>query len=54
VVVASDPEYVVGDLVRGLPDTDWFTGRRVGRGGEGSGWRFVTCGEVPLAILTAS
>jgi hypothetical protein len=54
VVAASDPEYVVGDLVRGLPATDWFTGRRTGRGGDGTGWRFVTCGEVPLAILTAS
>ncbi len=53
VVAASDPEYVVGDLVRGLPGTPWFTGRRRQGDGAGSGWRFVSCGEVPLAILTA-
>ena len=38
VVVASDPEYVVGDLVHGLPETPWFTERR--RGG-GSRWQRV-------------
>ena len=52
VVAASDPEYVVGDLVRGLPETDWFTGRRRGREGAGAGWRFVACGQLPLAVLS--
>jgi hypothetical protein len=51
VVAASDPEYVVGDLVAGLPESAWFTGRR--RGGDGRGWQLVPCGEVPLAVITA-
>lgn len=54
VVASSDVEHVVGDLVRGLPDTPWFTGRRRQGDGEGSRWRFVTCGELPLIVLTAT
>ena len=54
VVASSDPEYVVGDLVPGLPETAWFTGRRRGGGGEGRGWQIVTCADLPLAILTAT
>jgi hypothetical protein len=54
VVASSDLELVVGDLVLGLPDTAWFTGRRRGGGGDGSGWRLVTCGDHPLAVLTAA
>ena len=52
VVAASDPEHVVGDLVRGLPDDPWFTGRRPGRGGEGGPWGFVACESVPLGVLS--
>ena len=54
VVASTDLEHVVGDLVHGLPDTEWFTGRRrTGDGdGDGSAWRFVTCGDLPLAVLT--
>jgi hypothetical protein len=51
VVAASDPEFVVGDLVSGLPESPWFTGRR--RHGDGRGWWLVPCGEVPLAVITA-
>ena len=35
VVASTDLEHVVGDLVHGLPDTPWFTGRR--RTGDGDG-----------------
>ena len=52
VVAASDVEYVVGDLVRGLPDTPWFTGRRRPGDGDGSGWRFIPCGDLPLGVLS--
>jgi len=54
VVASTDLEHVVGDLVRGLPDSAWFTGRRRPRDGDGSTWRFLTCGELPLAVLTAT
>ena len=54
VVVATDPEFVVGDLVHGLPETPWFTERRRGGGADGSEWGIVTCGELPLAVLTAT
>lgn len=54
VVASSDLEHVVGDLVHGLPDTPWFTSRRRGGDPDGSAWRFVPCGEFPLAILTAT
>ncbi len=54
VVASTDLEHVVGDLVHGLPDTGWFTGRRRTRDGDGSPWRFVTCGDLPLAVLTAT
>ena len=52
VVASSDPEHVVGDLVRGLPDTGWFTGRTVGRPGDGEPWGFVQCASVPLGVLS--
>jgi hypothetical protein len=58
VVASSDPEHVVGDLVHDLPDVGWFTERRRGRepvgGPQGPSWSFRTCGEVPLAVLTAT
>jgi hypothetical protein len=54
VVVASDPEYVVGDLVHGLPETPWFAERRRGGGDGESRWRMVTCADLPLAVLTAT
>ena len=54
VVASTDLEHVVGDLVHGLPDTAWFTGRRRTGDGDGSAWRFVTCGDLPLAVLTAT
>jgi hypothetical protein len=54
VVASTDLEHVVGDLVHGLPDTDWFTGRRRRGDADGSAWRFVTCGDLPLAVLTAT
>jgi len=57
VVASSDPEHVVGDLVRGLPEVAWFTERRRrrdGGGGAGTGWSFRTCGDLPLAVLTAT
>ncbi|HSF97413.1 MAG TPA: cache domain-containing protein [Ornithinibacter sp.] len=52
VVASSDPEHVVGDLVRGLPDDPWFTGRRDARNAEGEPWRFVACRSVPLGVLS--
>jgi hypothetical protein len=54
VVASTDLEHVVGDLVHGLPDTAWFTGRRRTGDGDGSAWRVVTCGGLPLAVLTAT
>jgi len=51
VVASSDPEHVVGDLVRGLPDDEWFTGRRPGRAGD-EPWGFVACATVPLGVLS--
>jgi hypothetical protein len=52
VVASSDVEHVAGDLVRGLPDSAWFTSRRRSGDGDGSGWRFVACGDLPLAVLS--
>jgi hypothetical protein len=54
VVASSDPEYVVGDLVHGLPDSDWFTGRRRRGAAVDVGWQLRTCGHLPLAVLTAT
>ena len=54
VVASSDPGHVVGDLVRGLPDDPWFTGRRAARGGDGERWGFVACASVPLGVLSRS
>lgn len=54
VVASSDPEHVVGDLVRGLPETPWFTGRRRAGDGDRGAWAFARCGELPLAVLTAT
>ena len=54
VVASSDPEHVVGDLVRGLPEVDWFTARRTGHErGDGRAWRFTACGAVPLGVLSS-
>lgn len=53
VVAASDPEYVAGDLVRGLPESGWFTGRRRLGVAPDAGWQLRTCGHLPLAVLTA-
>jgi hypothetical protein len=52
VVASSDPGHVVGDLVRGLPNDSWFTGRRPGRVGSGDAWDFVQCTTVPLGVLS--
>jgi hypothetical protein len=52
VVASSDPEHVVGDLVRGLPENPWFTGRAAARGGAGERWGFVSCTSVPLGVLS--
>ncbi len=52
VVASSDVEHVAGDLVRGLPEIPWFTGRRRSGDGDGGGWRFVACGDLPLAVLS--
>ena len=52
VVASSDPERVVGDLVRGLPDLPWFSGHRPGRGDDGLPWGFVACSSIPLGVLS--
>jgi hypothetical protein len=52
VVASSDPGHVAGDLVRGLPDDAWFTGRR--RGGNEEAWSSLPCGDLPLAVLAAT
>jgi hypothetical protein len=44
----------VGDLVHGLPDCDWFTGRRRRGVGADAGWQLRPCGHLPLAVLTAT
>ena len=54
VVASSDPDHVVGDLVRGLPDDQWFSARRPEGLGKARTWRFLTCGSVPLAVLTGA
>lgn len=48
VVAASDPHWVAGDLVRGLPLDGWFA---AGSGGPADGWSFVACTETPLGVL---
>ena len=55
VVASSDPGHVVGDLVRGLPTRVVHRAPAHGDGdGDGSAWRFVTCGDLPLAVLAAT
>ncbi len=49
VVVASEPDWVVGDLVRGLPIEKWFSGGRVGH----PQWTFEACSVAPLGVLSA-
>jgi hypothetical protein len=48
VVAASDPRWVAGDLVRGLPLARWF---EAGSGGPSDGWTFVACTSTPLGVL---
>jgi hypothetical protein len=48
VVVASEPDWVVGDLVRGLPLEQWFAGEPA----DHPRWRFAACSAVPLGSLT--
>lgn len=48
VVAASDPRWVAGDLVRGLPLEEWFA---AGAGGSSEGWSFVGCAVTPLGVL---
>ena len=49
VVVASEPDWVVGDLLRGLPLDAWFAGQDVAH----PHWSFDACSTVPLGVLTA-
>lgn len=59
VVASSDPVWVVGDLVRGLPFDEWFaeTDARPVRvmetpaRDEPSGWSFIRCQGLPLGVL---
>ena len=59
VVASSDPVWVVGDLVRGLPLGEWFaeTDVRPVRvmetpvRDEPSGWSFIRCQGLPLGVL---
>lgn len=47
VVAASDPEWVAGDLVRGLPFEAWFAGAQ----DEADGWRFLGGARSPLGVI---
>ncbi|HEX6918374.1 MAG TPA: cache domain-containing protein [Phycicoccus sp.] len=48
VVAASDPHWVAGDLVRGLPLGAWFDGTD---DEPADGWTFVACATTPLGVL---
>jgi hypothetical protein len=48
VVTSSDPTWVTGDLVRGLPLDAWFAGESAPH----DEWEFTPCGSLPLAVLS--
>lgn len=49
VVTASDPRWVTGDLVRGLPVSEWWRGQ----GAAHDGWEFHRCPGLPVGVITA-
>jgi Methyl-accepting chemotaxis protein-like, first PDC sensor domain len=53
VVASSDPQWVVGDLVRGLPFAAWFgAGAASASEGDSAGWSFTRCRDLPLGVLS--
>ncbi len=51
VVVASGSDWVVGDLVRGLPLGAWFGGSGGGVTGAPQPWVFHPCQQLPLGVI---
>lgn len=48
VVTSSDPTWVTGDLIRGLPLAAWFGGDAA----DHDEWEFTACGTLPLGVLS--
>lgn len=48
VVTSSDPTWVTGDLVRGLPLEAWYAGKPAVHGE----WAFTPCGSLPLGVIS--
>jgi hypothetical protein len=48
VVTSSDPTWVTGDLLRGLPLETWFTGAHT----DQADWAFTRCGSLPLGVIS--
>lgn len=58
VVIASEPDWVVGDLVRGLPLREWFADDPASRvsaptaiSDGNTTWHFARCRTVPLGVI---
>jgi hypothetical protein len=49
VVTSSDLQWVTGDLIRGLPVQQWWTGEDAGH----EVWRFWPCPGLPLGVVTS-
>jgi hypothetical protein len=48
VVTSSDPTWVTGDLLRGLPLETWFAGTET----DHAEWVFTPCGSLPLGVIS--
>lgn len=48
VVTSSDPTWVTGDLLRGLPIEDWSSGAEV----DHAGWTATRCEGLPFLVLS--